>query len=312
MQKIYKYLYGPVPSRRLGRSLGIDLFPYKICSLDCIFCQLGHTTKKTLSRKEYVPTDAVLTELKKWLETDAIADYITISGSGEPTLHSKFGVILDFIREHSKIPAVLLTNGTLLHLKEVREAASKANVVKTSLNAWDQISYERVNRPHCDLQFDWLIEGQRTFSEMFKGQLWTEVFLMEGINSRPEDVRKIANISKKIAPDLIHINTAVRPPSEDYVRPLTYEQMKKLAAFFEPTAEIIAEFDANHKMPLMANQATIFAMLQRRPCTAKQIADAFSVNINEVLKLLISLMQTHRIRAVRRNNSFYYVAIGNE
>ena len=150
----YKYLFGPVPSRRLGRSLGVDLTPHKTCSLDCVFCQLGRTTEKTIARQEYVPTDKVLAELAEWLDRDGQADYITLSGSGEPTLHSGFGKVLEFIRSKSVIPAVLLTNGTMLQLPEVREAAACANVVKISLSAWNQASYEWVNRPHNQLRFE--------------------------------------------------------------------------------------------------------------------------------------------------------------
>ena len=212
MEKKYNYLFGPVPSRRFGRSLGVDLTPYKTCSLDCIFCQLGRTTEKTVERKEYVPTDIVLSELKDWLNKDGEADYITLSGSGEPTLHSRFGEVLEFIRSNSKIPAVLLSNGTMLNLPEVRDAAACANVVKCSLSAWNQVSCEWVNRPHPQLRFDHLIKGQKDFRAQFKGQLWIEVFLIAGTNSTPTNVRKIADLAKGIGPDRIHLNTAVRPP----------------------------------------------------------------------------------------------------
>ena len=153
-----KHLFGPVPSRRFGRSLGVDLTPYKTCSLDCVFCQLGRTTNKTVTREEYVATDAVIAELDEWLKRDGHADYITLAGSGEPTLHSRFGEILEYIRKKSIIPAVLLTNGTMLQFQEVRDAAACANIVKISLSAWDQASYGWVNRPHQQLRFDQLIE----------------------------------------------------------------------------------------------------------------------------------------------------------
>jgi wyosine [tRNA(Phe)-imidazoG37] synthetase (radical SAM superfamily) len=153
----YRYLFGPVPSRRLGRSLGVDLTPRKTCTFDCVFCQLGRTTHKTMTRKEYVPVHAVLAELGAWIKENGKADYVTLSGSGEPTLHSDFGEVLQFIRSRSSIPAVLLTNGTLLHLPEVQEAASYAHVVKVSLSAWDQASFGWVNRPHPELSFSRVI-----------------------------------------------------------------------------------------------------------------------------------------------------------
>ena len=160
MKTEYKTIFGPVPSRRFGLSLGVDLVPFKTCSLNCVFCQLGRTTNKTVTRKEYVPLKMVLTELEAWLKTDGHADYITLSGSGEPTLHSQFGKVLEFIRANSEIPAVLLTNGTMLYLPEVKEAAIHADVVKVSLSVWNQDSFGWVNRPHPELNFKQIVKGQ--------------------------------------------------------------------------------------------------------------------------------------------------------
>ncbi|MFC1577426.1 radical SAM protein [Thermodesulfobacteriota bacterium] len=308
----YKYLFGPVPSRRFGRSLGVDLTPYKTCSLDCVFCQLGPTTKKTVHRREYVPTDRVLSELAEWLKRDGQADYITLSGSGEPTLHSGFGKVLEFIRSKTTIPAVLLTNGTMLQSRQVREAAAAANVVKVSLSAWDKASYGWVNRPHKQLQFDQLVKGQKDFRAQFKGQLWMEIFLVAGMNSMPADVNKIADHAKKIGPDRIQLNTAVRPPAEDFATALSEDRMQPLRHLFHPTAEIIAEFKAKHANHIQVNQATIFAMLQRRPCTAEQIADSFGMHLNEVSKYLGNLMRADQICALREKATVYYAATDRE
>ncbi len=312
MKKKYRYLFGPVPSRRFGRSLGVDLTPYKTCTLDCVFCQLGRTTKKTISREKFVLIADVLDELKEWLKTNGKADYITLSGSGEPTLHSRFGEVLEFIRVNSEIPAVLLTNGTMLYLQEVRDAASLANVVKVSLSAWDQASYGWVNRPHPQLRFDHLIKGQKDFRTQFKGQLWMEIFLMGGINSTPADVRKIAALAKEIDPDRIQLNTAVRPPSEDFAAALSRERMGALTDLFHPTAEIIAEFDTNHVENIQAGEDTILSMLQRRPCTAEDIAEVFNMHLNEVAKYLGKLIRTNRIRSDLKSGALYYAAISGE
>ncbi len=312
MKEKYHYLFGPVPSRRFGRSLGVDLTPYKTCSFDCVFCQLGRTTNKTVARKECVPVDAVLAELDEWLKTDGKADYITLSGSGEPTLHSRFGEVLEFIRAHSAIPSVLLTNGTMLCLPEVRSAASRANVVKVSLSAWNQASYECVNRPHPQLRFDQLVEGQKAFRAQFKGELWMEVFLIWGMNSIPADVGKIAAIAREIGPDRIQLNTAVRPPAEGFATALPKERMEALTRLFYPAAEIIAEFNTNNASDVRANQDTILSMLRRRPCTAEQIADVFGMHLNEVSKYLGKLMRTDQIRAERKNTALYYTAVVGE
>ncbi|MBN2467691.1 MAG: radical SAM protein [Deltaproteobacteria bacterium] len=308
----YRYLFGPVPSRRFGRSLGVDLTPYKTCSLDCVFCQLGRTQQKTVARKEYVPTDAVVEELGHWLRRGGRADYITLAGSGEPSLHSRFGEVLAYIRAHSSIPAVLLTNGTMLHLSEVRDTAAQANVVKVSLSAWDQSSFGSVNRPHDSLRLDTVIRGQMAFRAEFKGALWLEVFLVPGINSLRSDLRKIAALAQQIRPDRIHLNTAVRPPAEDFVAPLSREDLESRAALFSPKAEIIADFIADPSHGRRANEDTIVAMLERRPCTAQEIAQVYGMHRNEVAKYLGILLRTGRISAQSTNKSIYYVVKGGK
>ena len=304
----FKYLFGPVPSRRFGRSLGVDLNPYKTCSLDCVFCQLGRTTEKTVNRQEYVPTDVVISELKEWFKTNGKADYITLSGSGEPTLHSRFGEVLQFISKNSEIPSLLLTNGTMLNLPEARKAASFADIVKVSLSAWDQASYRWVNRPHPQLRFDKLLEGQKAFRAQFKGELWMEVFLVGGMNSMRDDVRKIAALAKQIDPDRIQLNTSVRPPAEDFAAALSREHMEELTNLFDPIAEVIAEFRAKHSEGVEANQETILSMLQRRPCTADQIADVFDMHLNEVSKYIGILMRSDQIHVERKDSAVYYAA----
>lgn len=308
----YTYLFGPVPSRRFGRSLGVDLTPHKTCSQDCVFCQIGRTTNRTVTRQEYVPVDAVVTEVAQWLKVDGNAHYITLSGCGEPTLHSGFGEVLKFIRASSRIPTVLLTNGTMLHLPEVRSAACHAHIVKVSLSAWDQASYEWVNRPHPDLEFSQLVEGQRAFRAQFSGKLWMEVFLIAGMNSTPSDVSRIAALAEEIGPDRIHLNTAVRPPAEQFVAPLSRERLSSLIHLFRPTAEVIADFEAKQKAGLHPTQEAIHSMLQRRPSTADQIAKAFGMHLNEVSKYLGVLMREKRIDAKRLERSLYYVALTDE
>ena len=301
-------MFGPVPSRRFGRSLGVDLTPYKTCSLDCVFCQLGRTTNRTVIREEYVSTEAVIGELDGWMKSDDKADYITLSGSGEPTLHSRFGEVLESIRANSSIPAVLLTNGTLLHLPEVRDAASLANIVKVSLSAWDQTSYRRINRPHKQLKFSQLVEGQRAFRKQFQGELWLEVFMVWGMNSTSSDVRRIAALADEIDPDRIHLNTAARPPAEEFAEALSTERMSSLCHLFHPKAEVIAEFSAEKDFSLKANKETVLSMLERRPCTMDQIAKGFGMHINEVSKYIGNLMRSGQIRKEQKNSTVYYAA----
>jgi wyosine [tRNA(Phe)-imidazoG37] synthetase (radical SAM superfamily) len=305
-----KYLFGPVPSRRFGRSLGVDLTPYKTCSLDCVFCQLGRTTNKTIERRDYVRMEEVLDELTEWFETDGEADYVTLSGSGEPTLHARFGEVLALVREKSDIPSLLLTNGTLLHLSEVREAAALADIVKVSLSAWDQASFGWVNRPHADLRFETLVSGQKAFRKAYNGQLWMEVFLVSGMNAMPGDVTRIAALAEEIGPDRIQLNTAIRPAAEDFAVPVSRERMEELTTLFHPQAEIIADFSKQKDLKLRANKESVLSMLRRRPCTADQIAAGFGMHLNEVSKYLGNLLRTKEIRTERKGGTVYYAAAG--
>ena len=305
--KQYRYLFGPVPSRRFGRSLGVDLTPMKTCSFDCVFCQLGRTFLKTVQRNTYVPIDAVLKELEDWLNTNGQADYITLSGSGEPTLHTEFGEILAFLKKVSK-PSVLLTNGSLLSQPDVSRDAALADVVKVSMSVWDQHSFELVNRPHKDLSFSRIIDGQKSFRKVFTGQLWMEVFLLLGMNSRPVDVAKIAALEKEIKPDCVQLNTVARPPAEGFAASLSRGQMQDLCSMFDPAAEIIADFHTPHTDRIQATETTILAMLERRPCTVDQIAKAFNLHINEVSKYLGKLINANAISTVRKNAGTYFSA----
>ncbi|MCK4563285.1 MAG: radical SAM protein [Verrucomicrobia bacterium] len=306
--KKYNHLFGPVPSRRFGRSLGVDLTPHKTCNFDCIFCQLGKTTIKTVERREYVPTGEVLEELGDWIESSGEADYITLAGSGEPTLHSKFGKVIEFARETSGIPVALLTNGTLLGNADVRAAASKANVVKLSLSAGTPDSFKYINRPHPDLSFEQVVDGMKTFREEFTGKLWLEVFMLWGVNSTQKEVSQIAELAKSIHPDRIQLNTAVRPPAESFVHPMPKEKLEQLVDQFTPKAEVIAEFSSDFFPSTQANEETILAMLQRRPCTAKEISTVLGLHPNEVSKYIGKLERTNQIQSTSAKGNPYYTA----
>jgi wyosine [tRNA(Phe)-imidazoG37] synthetase (radical SAM superfamily) len=307
-KKQYKYLFGPVPSRRLGRSLGVDLVPLKTCTLDCIFCQLGHTVRTVSKRKEYVPTEDVCSEVERWCEQDGNADAITLSGSGEPTLHSRFGDVLACIDQASDVRKVLLTNGTLLHLPDVRQAAQKADVVKVTLSAWDEQSFQQIHRPATDITFAKLIEGERMLRDELSGELWIEVFVLGGINSTQEDMTRIAGIVNELKADHVHLNTVVRPPAESYAKPVEQDKLEGLQDLFEPTAEIIAEFDRKKEVPFQVNETEILSMLERRPCTLRDLADVFGLHVNEVAKYTGDLLHRERIQQEQRDGTtFFYV-----
>ncbi|MCF8106952.1 MAG: radical SAM protein [Desulfohalobiaceae bacterium] len=302
-----KHIFGPVPSRRFGRSLGIDLNKRKTCTLDCVFCQLGQTNHLTATREEFVPVETVLSEIREWLEKDGQADVLTFSGSGEPTLHPGLGRIIQGIRSLCTLDILLLTNGTLFDRESVRQAAKQADMVKYSLSAWDQESFEQINRPHPDISFSAMLKGLAAFRREFSGRLFQEVFVIPDINDQEEQMRRIAGLSEDIQPDRIQLNTAVRPPAQSWVKPVSREKLERLARCFDPPAEIIAEFRSERQSPTRINEERILDMLRRRPCTQEDIAHSFNLHPNEVAKSLGELVSQGKVQTTDKDGISYYI-----
>jgi wyosine [tRNA(Phe)-imidazoG37] synthetase (radical SAM superfamily) len=227
-----KYLFGPVPSRRYGCSLGVDLSILKTCTLNCRFCQLGDTPNTTLIRTEQPPIEDVLGELRRWLARNEPLDFITASGSGEPTLHLHFGDLFRFVRSETSFRSLLLSNGSLFTLPEVRREAALADVVKVSLNAWDQASFEQIVRPHPSLRFHEILDGYCEFRQLFSGRLDLEVFIIPGVNDQVAQIDRIAALAQRFSPDDISLNTAVRPTADRTLIACPCEQMAQLATRF--------------------------------------------------------------------------------
>jgi len=310
-QQSFRHLFGPVPSRRLGRSLGIDLTPCKTCSYDCIFCQLGRTTNKTCERQEYVPVQEVIGELAVWFQSGANADFITLAGSGEPTLNSGFGRVIDYVHSVAKIPVALLTNGSLLGHPEVCQQAAKADLVKVSLSVYDQASLEQINRPVSGIAFAAMLAGQQAFRTNFKGKLWVEVFLLQDMNTSPEAIARIAELVKSLHADKVQLNTAVRPPCESFVQAVGRQSLHELAEYFTPRAEVIAEFSSDTSSRIKTTENDILATLQRRPCTLDQLCAAFALHRNEASKYIGKLLRTGKIVEQRQDGQVYYHGLPN-
>jgi len=301
------HVFGPVPSRRLGRSLGVDLVPFKTCTFDCIYCQLGPTTVKTAERREWLCRDEVLEEIRRKLEPRP--DYITFSGSGEPTLHTGLDEWIEAIRSITDVPIAVLTNGSLLWRPEVRRELLQADLAIPSLDAGDAETFRRVNRPCDTISFEQMVDGLIAFREEFAGRYWLEVLLLSGYTSDEAAVKKIAAHAGRIRPDRIQLNTATRPPADSLVEPVPHEQLVRLAGLFEPAAEVIADFD--HPAPdagLGANNEDILTLLRRRPCTHPDVAAALGLHRNEVLKCLDTLIDRGLVTRTPRGPAIYYRA----
>ncbi len=307
MKKEKSYIFGPVPSRRLGFSLGIDLVPYKVCSLNCIYCQLGRTTKETVQIKEYIPSSLILKQLKEVLSSGRRIDYLTFSGSGEPTLNSKIGEMISEIKKISEIPIAVLTNGTLLFKKEIRKKLKKADLVIPSLDAVTPSVFEKINRPHPALKIDKIISGLRKFREEFRGKIWLEIMLVAGINDNPEEIEKFVEVTDSIHPNLIQLNTPVRPPAEKWAKPLALSKLKKIKSSFGKNCEIIASFQRKKQSAYRKDlEKEILTLVSRRPVTALEIANVLGAHINEVIKYLEVLEKDKRIKSKIYQGKRYY------
>ena len=307
---VYRYLFGPVPSRRLGYSLGIDLVPGKTCSFDCVFCQSGKTSVLTLDRREYVPVSEVIGEIGAWIDGGGTADYITLAGSGEPTLNSAFGRVIDAVHSKCRIKTALLSNGTLFYLPEVRSEASKSDLVKVSLSAWDQASFNLVNRPVPSLRFESVLEGLLSFGAEFKGELWLEVFVVQGMNDSEDAMRRIAKIAKNIGPDKIHLNTVVRPPADNMARSVPFSVLEKLAVLFRPVAEVISPFEAGDAAERKSDEESLAGLLARHPCGLKDIAVLLKADVRRTAELLDKMVADGKVRVEKCGNELFYTTVG--
>jgi wyosine [tRNA(Phe)-imidazoG37] synthetase (radical SAM superfamily) len=283
-----RYVFGPVPSRRLGRSLGVDLVPFKTCSYDCIYCQLGRTTCKTIDRKEWVPLADVVDELQKSLSSQP--DYITLSGSGEPTLHCQVGELVARTKRITDVPVAVLTNGSLLWQGDVRQQLLGADLVIPSLDAGDETMFRLVNRPHEGISFEQMLAGLIGFRRQFRGQYWLEVFVLGAYTAIPAELSKLAKCVRRINPDRVQLNTVTRPPAEKHAVGVSPERLAEFSSIFQPPAEVIADFRDVHREPqFAAGREEILAMLRRRPCSVEDIAGGLGMHRNEVIKYIEEL-----------------------
>ena len=306
-----KYTYGPVPSRRLGRSLGVDLVPKKICTYDCIYCQIGRTTHQTIERKEYTPPRSILRDVKETLkEWHDKVDYVAISGSGEPTLNSAIGEIIDEIKKMTSVPVAVITNSSLMHLEEVRTALIKADVIMPSLDAATPSVFRTVNRPYPSLEVTQIIDGLAALRGEYKGQIWLEILLCRGVNDSDDEIKALRDAIRIIRPDKVHLNTVVRPGAENYASALSQERMEQVKASLGKDVEIIAEFAGHKDLISSADvEEKVIRTIQRRPETPEALAAALGLHDLEIVKILDKLAKEGRVKYRVFNQRLYYEVI---
>ncbi len=312
----HSFVYGPVPSRRLGLSLGINIIPFKTCTLDCVYCQCGKTTKKTLERRSFFPVDDIIAAVRLAIRQSSIANpkspisFLTFSGEGEPTLNRDLGRIIRKLKREFSIPVAVITNSTLLTDPQVRRDVCAADLVVPSLDAADQRNFAQVDRNHRDLKAADIIEGLKLFRRAYRGKIWLEIMLVKGVNDSVEHVVALRRAAWEIRPDRVQLNTVVRPPAEKSARPLSLDDLEQIQCLFGPNTDIIgaAKSKVQRRKSRVSNRPdeTMVATVQGRPVTKLDLVCSLGVAPREIEAALQRLLRDKRIRSVNYSGKKFY------
>ncbi len=279
MDAASKYVFGPVPSRRLGRSLGIDPIPLKTCNWNCVYCQLGRTRPVVNLRKEYIAPDLILEQVARFLDEHDHAgiDWVTFVGSGEPLLNAGLGRMIREVKTLSDIPVAVITNGTLLHLPTVRQELLAADAVLPTLDAGTAELYRKINRPHSRVPFELHLQGLIDFGHVYDGFLWPEVMLVRGFNDTEESLRDLATALEKIGPDSIHLNVPSRPPSETWVQPTDEQGILRAMAILGDITRVVHPVEGKYERSSEKDSLdAILAIIRRHPMREDEVRRTLS------------------------------------
>lgn len=309
-KKHYKYIFGPVPSRRLGMSLGIDMVSYKTCPFDCVYCECGKTTCKTKKRSEYIDADLIISELDNFLSNKPHIDVITFGGSGEPTLNSGLHKLIEYIKSrYPEYKTAILTNSSLLHQREVQESILSIDYTLPSLDALSQPVFEKINHPVPGISINTISHGLAEFAEIYKGILWIEIFIIPGINDTEKELNLFKNYLKRIKIDRVQLNTLDRPGTCSWVKHASEERLIQIAEYLKPLPiEIIARKIHPKKWGAINVQTAdhIISILKRRPMTVEDISVSLSENINTIHSLLTNLIRDKKIFPETISKKIFY------
>ena len=309
-----KYVFGPVPSRRLGKSLGIDPIPLKTCNWNCVYCQLGRSVPLKLERAEYVPRQELLTEVKQTLAAlgPGEVDWVTFVGSGEPTLHASLGWMIRQVKKITDLPVAVITNGSLLHLPEVREELYVADAVLPTLDAGNARLYKLINRAAPRLTFERHVEGLKLFRRGYAGKLWVEVMLVQGMNDSPEALQELAQVLQSIEPDEIHLTLPTRPPCETWVRPADEAGIRRAEEILGADVSVVIPDSSPPQAARTGNLAdAILGVVTRHPMREKELQVLFSHwSAAQVQEAIRELDDLHKIQSVERGGQSFWSAAG--
>ena len=279
---MYKHVFGPVPSRRLGISLGVDLVTPKICNMNCVFCECGATKKLTLKRERFKNPEEIKEEIGKVLE-NITPDYITFSGSGEPTLSKDIGEIISWIKKHTNVKVCVITNGLLLNDGKVIEEIKEADLIIPTLNSIDNMIFKKINRPSAEVDVSQLMGGLRNLSEKYLGNIFIETFIIEGLNDSDEHTEKMAKFLKNLKFTKLQLNSLDRAGTEKWVKPASEKTLKNIKKKYEElgitNVEIVSKMKAVEKK-LEVNEELLKNMKEKREYTEEELKKIYNIEKN--------------------------------
>lgn len=303
-----EHVFGPVPSRRLGFSLGVDIIPPKYCSYDCIYCQIGKTTDKEILRRSFYDPQVVTGQVIDTVSTGKTIDIITFSGSGEPTLNSDLGVMIRELKKSVSIPVAVITNGSLLWDEDVRRDLAEADIVLPSLDAVSEDVFQRINRPYPSLTVKKILDGLTIFRKEYSKKIWLEIMLIRNVNDDPDELKKMAQIVATLNVDKIQLNTVTRPPSEETAGRLGENELTAICGLFGPACEVICSFDKTTEMPAQAEWTSIILeTLRRRPLTLDDVVKVTGLSRFQAKTRLKVLEKDGVIRSYVLGEDLFYV-----
>ena len=306
-----KYFYGPVPSRRLGFSLGVDIIPVKTCSFDCVYCQVGRTTRLTTRRRSFVNIGEFTRELRAIYARRPRIDYITIAGSGEPTLHKGLDSLIGIIKRetHHAYPVAVITNSSLLYQKQVRKELLSADLIIPSLDAATRKTFNKIDRPHASVRFEKILEGLIRLRQEFKGKLWLEIMMLAGFNDSVQEWRAFKPLIAALAPEKVQINLPVRPSGAKINLP-PYKKILMFKKIIGPRAQIVPGFYKETKKQFSQSvQKDLVRMLSVRPTSYPDLLNCLGLERRELDRNLRLLSTEGRIRSkMHRGKKFYTIA----
>ena len=228
------FAYGPVPSRRFGRSVGVSPIPAKVCSYSCVYCQLGRTRSMGIKRQSFFAKEAIFADIEKTVRANAgKIDVITFVGDGEPTLNSDLGWLLQNCAEKYSYRRAVITNGSLLWKEDVRRDLQSADIVNITVSAARADTFRKLHRPHGGLKFETVIGGIEAFAADFKGKIWAEVMLVDGVNTDSEELQELKTLINRIGFHKTFVMVPTRPPAESWVKIPSEQKVIEAVTLFQ-------------------------------------------------------------------------------